>query len=214
MMPYTENREYRSMPVLVRAEENKLLDSDYYVEGYATTFDQPYFLFEDMDGSKLYEQIDRNAFANADMTDVIFQRNHQGKCFARTKMRSGTPPTLILEPRDEGLFIAADLGKTAEGRDEWEAINSGLVYQMSFGFTVADDEITKTGDNEYLRTIRSFHKIYDVSSVDMPANPNTAIDTYSARSAFEGYIEAEKQERLAQEARERKKRIIKLLTEV
>ena len=213
-MPYSEDREYRSMPVMVRADENKLLDSDYYVEGFATTFEQPYFLFEDRDGSKLYEVIDRNAFAEADMSDVIFQRNHQGKCFARTKMRSGTPPTLILEPRDEGLFIAADLSKTAEGRDEWEAINNGLVYQMSFGFTVADDDITRIGDNEYLRRVKAFRKLYDVSSCDVPANPNTAIDTYSARSAFEGFIEKEKQERLAEEARERKKRIIKLLTEV
>ena len=213
-MPYTETREYRSMPVLVQAREDKLIDSDYYVEGYATTFNDPYFLFEDKDGSKLYEQIDRNAFANADMTDVIFQRNHQGKCFARTKMRSGTAPTLILEPRDEGLFIAADLSKTAEGRDEWEAINSGLVYQMSFGFTVDDDIITKTGDNTYLRTIRSFHKIYDVSSVDMPANPSTVIDTMSARSAFEGFIENERQELLRAEERNRMIQKIKIKARV
>jgi Phage head maturation protease len=213
-MPYVETREYRSMPVLVQAREDKLIDSDYYVEGYATTFNDPYFLFEDKDGSKLYEQIDRNAFANADMTDVIFQRNHQGKCFARTKMRSGTAPTLILEPRDEGLFIAADLGKTAEGRDEWEAINSGLVYQMSFGFTVDDDIITKTGDNTYLRTIRSFRKIFDVSSVDMPANPSTVIDTMSARSAFEGFIEREKQELLRAEERNRMIQKIKIKARV
>lgn len=212
-MPYKAGREYRAMPVLMNTAENKLIDSDYYVEGYATTFDSPYLLFEDNE-AKFYEQIARNAFDTADMSDVIFLRNHEGKCFARTKMKAGTPPTLILQPRDEGLFVAADLGKTAEGRDEWAAINSGLVYQMSFAFTVADDEIIELGNNEYLRTIKSFKKVFDVSSVDMPANPNTVIDTVSARSAFEGYIEGKRQELQRAEERARQKKRIKLLTEV
>ena len=69
------------------------------------------------------------------------------------------------------------------------------------------------GDNEYLRTIKQFKKVYDVSSVDMPANPNTVIDI-AARSAFEGFIENEKQEMQRAQEREKQKRRIKLLTEV
>ena len=211
-MPYKTDREYRAMPVLINTADNKLIDSDYYVEGYATTFNQPYLLWDDSD-VKFYEQVSRNAFDEADMSDVIFLRNHEGKCLARTKMKKGVAPTLLLEPRDEGLFIAADLGLTQEGRSEFDAIQSGLVYQMSFAFTVADDEITKMGDNEYLRTIKQFKKVYDVSSVDMPANPNTVIDI-AARSAFEGFIENEKQEMQRAQEREKQKRRIKLLTEV
>ena len=64
-----------------------------------------------------------------------------------------------------------------------------------------------------MRTIKRIKRLYDVSSVDMPANPYTAIDT-NARSAFEGYIERQKQE--LQRAEERKRQIqrIRILSEV
>lgn len=211
-MPKCDNREYRAMPVMSGKEERaeQRIDTDFYVEGFATTFNDPYLLWEDGE-YKFFEQVDRNAFDNADMTDVIFQHNHEGKCFARTKMRAGTAPTLILEPQESGLFIAADLGMIAEGREEYRAITGGLVYQMSFAFTVADDEIIELGDGEYLRTIKAIKKVYDVSSVDMPANPNTSIDTQT-RAAFEGFIERRAQElRRAEEETIAKRKLIALI---
>ena len=211
-MPKCDNREYRAMPVMAKIENRaeQLIDTDYYVEGYATTFNDPYLLWEDGE-YKFFEQGDRNAFDNADMSDVIFLHNHEGKCFARTKMRAGTPPTLILEPQESGLFVAADLGMIAEGREEYRAITGGLVYQMSFAFTVADDEIIELGDGEYLRTIKAIKKVYDVSSVDMPANPNTSIDTQT-RAAFEGFIERRAQElRRAEEETIAKRKLIALI---
>lgn len=211
-MPKCDNREYRAMPVMAKIENRaeQLIDTDFYVEGFATTFNDPYLLWED--GSyKFFEQVDRNAFDNADMSDVIFLHNHEGKCFARTKMRAGTAPTLILEPQESGLFIAADLGMIAEGREEYAAITGGLVYQMSFAFTVAEDEIIELGDGEYLRTIKAIKKVYDVSSVDMPANPNTSIDTQT-RAAFEGFIERRAQElRRAEEETIAKRKLIALI---
>lgn len=211
-MPKCDNREYRAMPVMGGKENRaeQLIDTDFYVEGFATTFNDPYLLWED-GGYKFFEQVDRNAFDNADMTDVIFQHNHEGKCFARTKMRAGTAPTLILEPQESGLFIAADLGMIAEGREEYRAITGGLVYQMSFAFTVAEDEIIELGDGEYLRTIKAIKKVYDVSSVDMPANPNTSIDTQT-RAAFEGFIERRAQElRRIEEETIAKRKLIALI---
>ena len=44
----TNERIYRSMsPMLIPSEEekSKRIDSSYYVEGYATTFNDPYLLF-------------------------------------------------------------------------------------------------------------------------------------------------------------------------
>lgn len=211
-MPKCDNREYRAMPVMAKIENRaeQLIDTDFYVEGFATTFNDPYLLWEDGE-YKFFEQVDRNAFDNADMSDVIFLHNHEGKCFARTKMRAGTPPTLILEPQESGLFVAADLGMIAEGREEYRAITGGLVYQMSFAFTVAEDEIIELGDGEYLRTIKAIKKVYDVSSVDMPANPNTSIDTQT-RAAFEGFIERRAQElRRAEEETIAKRKLIALI---
>ena len=77
------NREYRAIvsPFQIQSNE-KRIDTEYYVEGYATTFDQPYLLYE-YDGVKYYEVIDRNALIGADMSDVIMQYDHEGKVFAR-----------------------------------------------------------------------------------------------------------------------------------
>lgn len=213
-MPIREDREYRVMPVLMQAEkrELQLIDSDYYVEGYATTFNQPYLLFAD-GVNEYWEQVDARAFDNTDMSDVIYLHNHEGVCMARTKMRQGVAPTLILQSREFGLFAAADLGMRSEGRDEYAAITNGLVYQMSFAFTVRGDAMDEIAPNKFLRTITDVRKVYDVSSVDMPANPNTVIDSVT-RSAFEGFIDRREQERLRVEARKRQIQIIKIMSEM
>jgi len=51
---------------LIPTAAEKRIDTDFYVEGYATTFDKPYLLYE-WDGNKYYERIDRNALAGAGM---------------------------------------------------------------------------------------------------------------------------------------------------
>lgn len=77
------NREYRTMPLLAPAADNKRFDTDFYVEGYATTFDDPYVLYE-CDGIQYKEIIDRHALDGADLSDVIMQYDHGGRVFART----------------------------------------------------------------------------------------------------------------------------------
>lgn len=218
-MPFVaDEREYRDMPVMVTAEqrEEQLINTDYYVEGYATTFDEPYLLFREADGTEYYEQMATGCFDTADTSDVIYLHNHEGKCLARNKMKKGKPSTLMLEVRPKGFFVAADLGTTPDSRAEYEAITGGLVYQMSFAFAVSDAEITELGEGRYLRTVKSIRKVYDVSSVDQPANPYTSIDSVT-RSAFEGFINEREQERLKleREIAERQKviAIIKLLKE-
>lgn len=205
-MPKRENREYRNMPVMLATAE-KRLESDCYVEGYATTFDEPYVLFE-YDGIQYKEVIDRNALKDADFSDVLFQYNHSGRVFARSKMKQGLAPTLLLEPDSHGLFIAADLSKTEEARKMYEDIEAGLIYQMSWAFTVEEESYNV---ETHTRTILKIKKVYDVSAVDLPANPST--DIYS-RNAFDGFIEAEKLELAKREEREKKIKKIKIMTEV
>ena len=175
----------------------KRIDSDYYVEGFATTFNKPYLLFE-VDGIKYYEEIDRHALDEADLSDVIMQYDHQGKVLAR--ISNGT---LGLEPNEKGLFIYADLSKSQAAKELYEEIKNGLITKMSWAFTVAEDEYDR---ETRTRTIKRIKKVYDVSAVSIPANNDTEI---SARSWLDGAIEAEKREAL-----ERKKRIIKLLIDM
>lgn len=183
-----KDREYRAIfnPFQAQSKE-KRIDTEYYVEGYATTFDQPYLLYE-YDGVKYYEVIDRNALIGADMSDVIMQYDHEGKVFARQSNK-----TLILEADNHGLFMCADLSKTTSARAMYEEIDAGLVTKMSWAFTVAEDSYNR---DTRTRTITKIKKIYDVSAVSIPANQDTEIN---ARSFIDGVIEKEKQELLERE---------------
>lgn len=180
-MAIKSEREYRmiQLPEMqFRALEDE--DQKYIVEGYATTFDDPYVLFE-YDGNKYMEQIDRNALTGSDMADVIFLYNHEGMVYARQ-----SNGTLQLSLNERGLYVRADLSSTEASRQMYESIRAGLVTQMSWAFTVDEEsynEKTRT------RSILKVRKVYDVSAVSIPANPNTDI---SARSYWDGVIEEER----------------------
>lgn len=167
----------------METEQQKRIDSDYYIEGYATTWD-PYELWE-VDGIKYYEQIDRNAFDEADLSDIIMQYDHEGKVFARN-----SNGTLIVETDDHGFFIAADLSKSEAAKEMYNEIKEGLVTKMSWAFRVAEDSYDR---DTRTRTILKVKKVYDVSAVSIPANNGTDI---SARSYLDGVIEVEKREAL------------------
>lgn len=186
-------REYRKMNVEAKAEGD-----EYIVEGYATTFDEPYHLyFYDDDGHEVKEMVDRNAFEKTDMSDVIMQYDHEGRVFARLSNN-----TLELKTDDHGLFVRAYLGGTEIGRNLYEEIKGGYTDKMSFGFTVSEDEFKEEDDRNYLRTIRSIGKLYDVSAVSIPANDMTEI---SARSHCEGAIAEIESERIRAEEEQRAK---------
>ena len=208
-MPMKDDREYRRINVS-DLETRSAEDGDMIVEGYATTFNQPYFLYGDAH-YKVYEEVDRNAFDGADMSDVIMQYDHQGRVFARNRNN-----TLELETDEHGLKISAHLGGTEIGRQLYEEIKGGYTDKMSFGFTVDKDQRTEERDevNDVTtihRKITKFRKIYDVSAVSLPANDATEI---SARSFGEGVIAEAEQERLAVEERKRKVAQIRLMMEV
>lgn len=209
-MPVKLNeREYRQINVTgleTRADDNNSM----IVEGYATTFDQEYTLWDDGRYS-VREKISRSAFDETDMADVIMQYDHEGRVFARIK--NGT---LKLTVDDHGLKIRADLGGTELGRQLYEEIKGGYTDKMSFGFTVSKDERTEENDAAngktiIHRTITGIKKLYDVSAVSIPANPNT--DIISARSIGEGLIAEAEEERLAYEVRQMKIKRIKIMME-
>lgn len=194
-MAIRENREYRFAPIFeVRAKDEQ--DESYIVEGYATTFNDEYVLMTDGEGNEYKETVIREAFDdNTDTKDVIFVKDHEGTVFARTKNN-----TLVLSLDDHGLKVTADLSKTSSARAAYEEIKSGMYDQMSFAFIVDDDDYDK---KKRLRTIRHISKLFDVSFVGFPANPNTDISV-ATRDYFNGVIEMEQAERLAElEARQK-----------
>ena len=206
-MPAKENREYRNLTVEARAIEDQG-DEKRIVTGYASTFDEPYVLY-DGDGWKYLEVVDRGAFDETDMSDVIMQYDHRGRVFARTRNN-----TLTVTPDDKGLFIEADLGGTEIGRELYEEIRGGYTDRMSFGFTVNGEfeeyEKTEEGVALYTRHITSVEKLYDVSAVSLPANDGTSIEadatTRSIGNLTDGVIERIQAERLEEQRIELERR--------
>lgn len=203
-MPSKGNREYRDMVlgIVDREEGDENEEERKEVEGYATTFNEPYTLFED-DEIIFREQVDPSAFNDTDMSDVIMQYDHEGRVFARTSNN-----TLSVVPDEKGLFIKADLGGTELGRGLYEEIRGGYTDKMSFGFIVNKDEERRTdaedGRVDILRTITGISKLFDVSAVSIPANNGTSIGA-TTRSLIDGAIDEIRAERLEAEKLELEK---------
>jgi hypothetical protein len=189
-MPVVKEREYRALATpLIAANTSKRIDTDCYVEGYATTFDKPYVLWEMEDGTKFYEVIDRHALDGTDMRDVIMQYDHEGRVFARQSNKS-----LIIEPDNNGLFIAADLARTDLARGLYQDISAGMITKMSWAFVVSEDSYDR---ETHTRRVLKVKKVYDVSAVSIPANDDTNI---AARNFASRRYEAEQREQLRRRA--------------
>ena len=171
----SKDRQYRTFEI--RAEPEGMT-----VEGYAAVFERPEVMYE-VDDIAYSEVIDRGAFTDAQMADVVMNYNHSGKPVARTK--NGTLQ-LILD--DNGLKVRADLSSSVESRNLYEEIKSGLIDKMSFAFTVKGEQYDKATRT---RRITGVKRLYDVAAVDIPAYDST---TLMARSYFEAEAERERAE--------------------
>lgn len=139
----------------VRADEqdaNKMI-----IEGYPVVFDQEAYIDCGFDG--WYEKIDRNAFANADISDVALKYNHNDNVFILARTRN---ESLKLTFDDHGIFIHAELIDTQTNRDIYKMVQSGLLQEGSFAFTVTDDS-EEVINGEVHRTIKGIGKLFDVA---------------------------------------------------
>lgn len=211
----SQGREYRnlSVPLNVRKKEDGTDDDEYVVEGYATTFNEKYLLFEyksnwDKKIYRFFEVVDSKAFNSCDMGDVIMQYNHEGRVYARTRNK-----TLDITPDEHGLKVRADLSGTELGKQLFEEIKGGYTDKMSFGFTIEEEKRDSHEEDDVVtitRTITKIGKLYDVSAVSIPANDATEI---SARSFQDGFIKELESERAKVEKREALRLRIKIRSE-
>lgn len=201
----TNEREYRDFVLAVMEQPQEQEEERKIVRGYASTFNQPYTLWEDEE-FVVQEQVDSKAFDEADLSDVIFQYNHEGRVFAR--ISNGT---LTAGPDEVGLAIEADLGGTDIGQQLFQEIKGGYTTKMSYGYTVNgskwEERKLDDGRTLELRTVTSIGKVYDVSAVSIPANNATSI---SVRNLSDGVIAEVKAERLKALELEREKLRTKL----
>lgn len=161
------------------------------LEGVACKFDSETVLYKGH-YYEIRETIDSHAFDSCDMSDVIFNFNHCGRVYART--RNGS---LSVWVEQDGLHMRAILMKDDEGHKElYRDIKEGLIDKMSFAFHVDERtwsfEEVDGGDYEIERcTVTKIDHLYDVSAVDIPAYDTTSI---SARKAAEPEREAHAEE--------------------
>lgn len=203
---FEDQAQARSM-LLSPAASDKRFDSKCYVEGYAARYDT-YLLYDDGDYGKVYERFDPGCFDETDMSDVIFQFDHAGRVFART-----TNGTLLVEPTDAGLFMAADLDKTEGARGLYNDIEAKMITKMSWRFKVGTYHIERTEGSKDITIVHTkIPKIYDVSAVSIPANESTEIN---ARGFVNGVIDAAaRSEAELEEKRRRLRTKIKIMEEM
>lgn len=197
-----ENRMYRIFTNLkvrneITQDESGQDINEMIVQGQAVTFESETVLFK-CGNTEYKEVIDRNAFNETDMTDVIFNYNHGGKVVARTRNN-----TLKLSIDSNGLNIEARLDGTEEGRRLYEEIKGGYIDRMSFCFTVKEESYNQ---ETHTWRVLKIDKLYDVSAVDFPAYDTTSISARSSRLAV-----AEKEQKALERAQLQKDRSKKLL---
>jgi len=162
------------------------------LRGYALKFGQRY------DMGWFEEEIAKGALDETDMDDVRALYNHDPSIvLGRT-----TAGTLRLKIDDIGVLYEIDIPDTTAARDLTVSIDRRDVTQSSwaFGLDYEDPEVEmwtrNNGAGKQVRTIKKVKKMYDVSPVTYPANPDT---TAAARSYDEKVI---KQELLNQRRKE------------
>ena len=151
-------KEIRLVDVRALKDSDKMI-----VEGYAAVFDTV------TDLGWIKEVIDRHAFDNADMSDIVMKYNHEDSILPMARTRGGS---LTFSIDDYGLKIRAELPNTTQNRDIYILIENRVLTKMSFAFTVRTEEYDYDTDT---RKILEFDKIFDVSVVDVPAYETTEI---------------------------------------
>lgn len=152
-----------------------------HIQGYALKFGT---LSENLGGFR--ELVNKGALDNCDMSDVVFDFNHDfSKVLARNNKQAGIG-SLTLKIDDIGLFFDAIPTDTSYSRDLIENMRNGIVNKCSFIFSIdwSDPEAQiwdwDDGSRGYdFRTINKFKSISDVAIVVFPAYDSTETSIYS-----------------------------------
>jgi HK97 family phage prohead protease len=152
----TNNIEKRSNPI-DQIDGNR-------VAGYAIVFNS-----RSVDMGGFYEQIERGAVDEGiiNASDVFAVLNHDRNRGILARSRGGKG-SLQLTVDERGLRYEFELGETPIAQELKSYLERGEIDSSSFAFTIADEEWIKEGDS-YLRTIKRFDKLFDISPVFQPA---------------------------------------------
>ena len=202
------NKEIRMFNFEVRAEDT---DRGHTITGRPIVFGQ-------MTDLGWYDEvIERGALDETDLKDVRLLVNHNVDMIPLARSRNNTEnSTMRLMPDENGLGIRADLDteNNADAKSLFSAVSRGDIDGMSFMFTVEKDSWDDPDSEHPTRHILSIRRVFEVSAVNFPAYSSTSIQARGLSDALDSAKESLESERARVREIERRKKKIKLLTEV
>jgi len=164
-----EDRNKEIMETRYFSVEYKSLDNN-MIQGIASSLNSPY------DMGNFDEEIDEEAFDEADFSEAAALFNHdQNIVLGRVKNK-----TLKIERQGKFLVYTFNPPDTMAANDVATLIKRGDIYQSSFAFSLKENgDSWEMRDGRWKRMIKKIDKVYDVSPVTYPANPNTSVASRS-----------------------------------
>lgn len=163
------------------------------------------------------EVIERGALDSTDLKDVRLLVNHNVDMIPLARSRNNTEnSTMQLMPDENGLGIrvSLDIENNNDARSLYSAVSRGDIDGMSFMFTVEKDSWDDPDSDHPKRHILSIKRVFEVSAVTFPAYSRTSIQARGLSDALDSAKESLESERARLREIERRKKKIKLLTEV
>lgn len=179
------------------SEEEKAKAEKYYIlDGTPIVLDTRTCLGKDFwTGEDIFEEISKDAFDNADMTDVVFNINHGDGNHATARTRNETLE-LHVDKENKEVRCTVYLDKNnPRCVQTYTDISTGLLDRMSFAFTIEEESYN---EKEHCYYVRKIDKVYDVSAVEFPAYESTSI---SARRHELAVAEHERRTAVAEEVK-------------
>jgi len=136
-------------------------------------------------GNFFYEVIERGAFDETDLTDVLFFVNHDLSKIplARSRRNNGNSSmTLKVDERGLNIETNLDVENNADARSLTSAIKRGDITGMSFLFSVKEDAWEELDAKIPTRRIKKIARVREVSAVNFPAYDATEISARESRS--------------------------------
>ena len=152
------------------------------IEGYAIVFNKRSEIMldwsEEHGWRKFVEVIDPSSLRTADLLKydikALVEHNRE-RLLARSNKGKGS---LELTVDEHGLHYRFDAPSTADGDYAVEMVGRGDISGSSFAFRAKDDEWRKEGDT-WVRTVKSFSALRDVTITTDPAYTETEVSVRS-----------------------------------
>ena len=204
-----EQMEIRNLEFEVRADQSE--EHGTFITGRPIVFEAR------TDIGPWDEIIDRGALDETDLKDVRFLVNHNIGMIPLARSRNNNAnSTMQMSVDENGMSIRVDLdiANNADARSLYSAVSRGDISGMSFMFSVDKDSWDEVDSEHPTRHIRSIRRVLEVSAVTFPAYAQTSIQTRGLSEALDSAKESLESERNRLREIERRKKKIRILTEV